>query len=125
MQHLHKRNERIFTHSKLIHKYFFISIIQTSAKLQSRFYFYFINKYYLRSMIYKYEGKKIQLTGLVIASISLHNFSIKPHVSNCHSVLCQSSSLIRADSGGGSKGFHSFQVLDQTVLLCHSLGSQC
>ena len=64
------------------------------------------------------------LTGLIVASVSLHNASVKPHVSHSHPVLGEGSSLVRADGGGGAKGLHSFQVLHQTVLLGHTFGSQ-
>lgn len=53
------------------------------------------------------------------------NLIVKPHVGHGHPVLGQGACLIRADGGGGAQSFHSLQVLYQTVLASHSLGSQC
>merc|ERR1712142_1236865 len=53
------------------------------------------------------------------------NCGIKPHMSDCHPVLCQGTSLIRANGGCGTQSFYSFQVLNKAILGCHSLGSEC
>ena len=49
---------------------------------------------------------------------------IKPHVCNCHSVLCECSSLIWANGWGWSQSFNSFQILYKTVLWSHAFSSQ-
>ena len=49
---------------------------------------------------------------------------IEPHVGDGHTVLGEGTGLVRADGGGGSESLHGFQVLHQTVLGGHTLGSQ-
>lgn len=44
-----------------------------------------------------------------------------PHMGDSHSVLSECSSLIGADSGSRSECFDSFEILDETILRCHSL----
>ncbi len=61
---------------------------------------------------------------LVLCGVCYMNMAVKPHVSDGHSVLGQSSGLVRADGGGRSKSLHSFKILHQAVLLCHTFGSQ-
>lgn len=63
-------------------------------------------------------------TGLIFSGIGGNNLVIKPHVSDSHTVLGQSSGLIGANGGGGSQSFDGFQVLDQAVLLCHTFGGK-
>ena len=44
---------------------------------------------------------------------------------DCHSVLCQSSSLIWADCWCTSKCFNSLKILHQAIFGCHPFGSEC
>ncbi len=61
---------------------------------------------------------------LVLCGVCFMNLVVKPHVSDGHSVLGQSSGLVRADGGGRSKSLHGFKILHQAVLLGHTFGSQ-
>ena len=45
-------------------------------------------------------------------------------MSDGHSVLGQSSGLVRANGWGRTQGLDGFQVLDEAVLWGHSLGGQ-
>lgn len=81
-----------------------------------------------KDFMHKSAVRRINLwrhTWLVFTSVSFHNASIKPHVSDCHPVLRQCPCLVRADGWCWPKGFHSLQVLHQTILFCHTLCSQC
>lgn len=64
------------------------------------------------------------LTSLVLSGVCLVDLIVEPHVSHGHAVLGQCARLVRADGGGGAESFDGFQVLYQTVLLGHSLGSE-
>lgn len=65
-----------------------------------------------------------RLTSLVLSGVCLVDLIVEPHVSHGHAVLGQCARLVRADGGGGAKSFYGLQVLYQTVLLGHSLGSE-
>ena len=64
------------------------------------------------------------VSGLILSRVSFLDLVVEPHVSDGHSVLGQSTGLVGADGGGGTKGLDSFQVLDEAVLLGHSLGGE-
>lgn len=68
------------------------------------------------------RAERGSLTTLVLSSISLVNLIVKPHVGNCHAVLCQSACFVRTDGGCGTQGLHSLEVLHQAVLTSHTLG---
>ena len=51
-------------------------------------------------------------------------FVIDPYVHNSHSVLRQSTSLIRGDDSGRTQSFNRFQVLHQNVLRVHTFRGQ-
>ena len=63
-------------------------------------------------------------TWLIFSGIGFFYLIIEPHMSYSHSVLCQSTSFIWANCWSRTQSLDSFQILDQTVLLCHSFGSQ-
>lgn len=64
------------------------------------------------------------LAGLSFGGITLMDGFIVPHVSDSHSVLGESSCLIRANGRCRSKGLDSFKILDKAVLASHSLGGK-
>lgn len=68
------------------------------------------------------QAQRCCLTTLVLCSISLMNLIVKPHVGNCHAILCQSACFVRTDGGRGTQGLHSLEVLHQAVLTSHTLG---
>jgi hypothetical protein len=55
---------------------------------------------------------------------SIDCLSIVENVGNRHSILGESSCLIGADAGGGSKSLDGLQVLDEHHLSSHSLGGK-
>lgn len=66
----------------------------------------------------------LSLTGLILSGISLVDLVVEPHVGHGHAVLGQRARLVRTDGGGGAESLYGLQVLYQTVLLGHSLGSE-
>ena len=69
-------------------------------------------------------GNATVLTALIITGVCLDNPIIKPHMGDCHSILCEGSGLVRANGRGRSQGLDSFQILHQTVLTGHALSCQ-
>ena len=63
-------------------------------------------------------------TGLIFGSIGFTDLIIEPHMGDGHTILGKGTGFIWANGWSWTQGFDSFQVLDQTILLCHSLGSQ-
>lgn len=68
------------------------------------------------------QAQRGSLTTLVLCSISLVNLIVKPHVGNCHAILCQGACFVRTDGGCGTQGLYSLEVLHQAVLTSHTLG---
>ena len=91
------------------------NLITSNHKQQRRRYLQFV---------YKDRSCCSKLTRLIFAGVCLNNVVIKPHVSDCHAVLCQCASFIRTYRRRRAKSLHSFQVLHQTVLASHPLGGQ-
>lgn len=48
------------------------------------------------------QVQRDDLTTLVLCSISLMNLIVKPHVCNCHAILCQGACFVRTDGGCGA-----------------------
>ena len=63
-------------------------------------------------------------TRLVLRGVVGDDVVVEPHVSDRHPVLSQRSGLVGANGRRGSQCFDRLQILDQAILLGHSLGSQ-
>lgn len=63
-------------------------------------------------------------TGLVFAGVGLQYLVVDPHVCDRHAVLCQRAGLVGADGRRRAQCLHRLQILHQTVLTRHPLGSQ-
>ena len=63
-------------------------------------------------------------TGLILSGVGFLDLVVEPHVGDGHSVLGESTGLVGANGRGGTKGFDGFEVLDEAVLLGHSLGGE-
>jgi len=66
-----------------------------------------------------------ELTRLIFTDVGLDDLIIEPHVCDRHSVLRQCASLVWTDRRSRAQSFDRLEVLDETVLTCHSLRSQC
>jgi len=64
-----------------------------------------------------------RLTLLVIGEVCFHNLVVEPQMWDNHSVLCQSSRLIRTYRSCWTQSLNCLQVLDQTVFVGHPLCS--
>ena len=71
-----------------------------------------------------FSPRSLCITSLVLSGVSLMDLVVEPHVGHSHAVLGQRARLVRADGGGGAESLYGLQVLHQTVLLGHSLGSE-
>lgn len=66
----------------------------------------------------------LSLTSLVLGGVRIMDLVVEPHVGHRHTVLGQRARLVGTDGGGGAESLYGLQVLYQTVLLGHSLGSE-
>jgi len=62
-------------------------------------------------------------TGLVVAEIRIMDCVAEPQMRHSHSVLRQRASLIRTDCRRRTQSLDGLEVLHQTVLARHTLGS--